>query len=128
MFKLIDKGKYVLALQSAPRHAGVWDSGCILPIMLSRDSQGEGVVKSTTQQNYSQRKWSWYYSTADSTEPRVCLEVLEKRKFFDVTQSNSGRLEEERILQRNPKTSGCLGERKVPCTAGIRTPITKSSI
>jgi len=35
---------------------------------------------------------------------------MEKRKFFDVTQSECGRLEEERILPLNPQISECLGE------------------
>jgi hypothetical protein len=59
---------------------------------------------------------------------RVILGVMGKRKYFDVTQSGYGRLEEERILPLNPQISECLGEKKVPFPAGIRTPITKSSI
>jgi len=44
-------------------------------------------------------------------KPRVCLGVLEKRKFFDGTQRGNERLEEERILPRNPQISGCLEEK-----------------
>jgi len=42
----------------------------------------------------------------------VCPGVFEKRKLYDGTQSVYGRLEEARILPRNPQISGCLGEKK----------------
>lgn len=102
MSKLQDKGEDVPALHSASNHEGVWGSGCIIQITLSRDSKGKGVVNFTNQQTYSRRNWLWCHSAGGLTEPRASMDVLGKTKYFDVTQSGSRCLGEEKILRWNP--------------------------
>jgi hypothetical protein len=50
--KLQDNGKDALALHSAPNHKGLWDSTCIIQILLSRDNKRKEVVNFTTEQTY----------------------------------------------------------------------------
>jgi hypothetical protein len=101
--KLQDEGKDVPVLHSAPNHEGVWGSGNIIQIMLSRDNKRKGVVNFKTQQTYSRRKWPWYHSTGGSTESRAGMDVLGKIKFFDVIQSGSGCFEKDKILRFKPE-------------------------
>lgn len=79
MSELQDEGKDVPALHSAPNHEGVWGSGGLIQIMLSRDNKGKGVVNFTTQQTYSHLKWPWYHLTGGSTEPKTGIEVWKRQ-------------------------------------------------
>ena len=107
MSKLQDKGKDVSALHSVPNHEGVWGSGGIIQIMLSRENKEREVVSFT-----SQRKWPWYHSTGGSTEPRAVMDVLGKTKCFEETHSGFGCFGEDKILRCNPEWGWMFWGRK----------------